>query len=267
MGWVSELPPPPPPRGVGGLLAAAFRLYGRWWRTLVPVTAVATVPLSLLQEAVARRSGLAEPGAGPADPLTAGEAWAALIALLLSVVGSGAAQGAVTWAATRAVCGRGTSIPEAYRVGVSRLGTVLLAGILAGLAILLGLIALIVPGLVLLVRFSLFLPAAVVERARARRALARSFDLVRGRSWPVAGALVVGALVVMLIGAPLLAIGEVSASWVVRGLLSGLVTAITTPITTLILVLLYVDLRQRKEGLTLAALEAELDAPRVGPPA
>lgn len=272
MSWSQpvELPPPPPPRGLGDVLAGAFRLYGRWWRTLVPIVAVVTVPLTLLQEWVVEEL---VPRVPPEelqrlDPEEVGaRALGALLVTVAFFLASVALQGALVFASARSVVGWGTGLAEAYRVGLSRLGALLLAGLLAGLAVLVGFVLLVVPGFVVLVRLSLFAPALIVERLRARRALARSWDLVRGRSWAVLGALVVGGLVAMAVGALLGAIAAlVSTSWVVLALVSGLASALTTPITTLIVVLLYVDQRQRKEGLTLAALEAELGALAVRAP-
>lgn len=260
------------------MLSAAFRLYGRWWRTLVPVVAVVTVPLTLLQEWVVE--GLM-PAMSPeelqrVDPgEAAGRALVALLVAAAFLVANVALQGAVVLAAARAVTGHGTTLAEAYRVGLSRLGALLAGGLLAGLAVLVGLVLLVIPGIVVFVRLALFVPALIVERLGARRSLARSWDLVRGRSWAVLGALLVGGLVATVVGAVLGAIGAlISSSWVVLALVSGGASALTTPITTLIVVLLYVDQRQRKEGLTLAALEAELasvtgrsfgTAPYVGP--
>lgn len=272
MSWSQpvELPPPPPPRGLGDVLAGAFRLYGRWWRALVPIVAVVTVPLTLLQEWVVEEL---VPRVPPEelqrlDPEEVGaRALGALLVTVAFFLASVALQGALVFASARSVVGWGTGLAEAYRVGLSRLGALLLAGLLAGLAVLVGFVLLVVPGFVVLVRLSLFAPALIVERLRARRALARSWDLVRGRSWAVLGALVVGGLVAMAVGALLGAIAAlVSTSWVVLALVSGLASALTTPITTLIVVLLYVDQRQRKEGLTLAALEAELGALAVRAP-
>lgn len=272
MSWSQpvELPPPPPPRGLGDVLAGAFRLYGRWWRTLVPIVAVVTVPLTLLQEWVVEEL---VPRVPPEelqrlDPEEVGaRALGALLVTVAFFLASVALQGALVFASARSLVGWGTGLAQAYRVGLSRLGALLLAGLLAGLAVLVGFVLLVVPGFVVLVRLSLFAPALIVERLRARRALARSWDLVRGRSWAVLGALVVGGLVAMAVGALLGAIAAlVSTSWVVLALVSGLASALTTPITTLIVVLLYVDQRQRKEGLTLAALEAELGALAVRAP-
>ena len=43
-----DLPPPPPlrPKGVGEILSAAFDLYGRYWRALIPLVPLTGVPVS-----------------------------------------------------------------------------------------------------------------------------------------------------------------------------------------------------------------------------
>jgi hypothetical protein len=50
------------------------------------------------------------------------------------------------------------------------------------------------------------------------------------------------------------------ASWLVQGLVAALATVVTLPYGVLVGVLLYLDLRARKERLTLEALRADLQA-------
>ena len=49
-------------------------------------------------------------------------------------------------------------------------------------------------------------------------------------------------------------------SWFVQGLVSAVATTVTMPYGVLVGVLLYLDLRARKENLTLEALRADLQA-------
>src|SRR5262249_47588589 len=67
-------------------------------------------------------------------------------------------------------------------------------GIVFGCGLALAFVALVVPGVWLFVAGSLAVPVLLFERAGAFKSLGRSFRLVRGRWWPICGALIVGYL-------------------------------------------------------------------------
>ncbi|MGE5398678.1 MAG: glycerophosphoryl diester phosphodiesterase membrane domain-containing protein [Chitinophagales bacterium] len=58
-------------------------------------------------------------------------------------------------------------------------------GIIMGIACSVGSILLIIPGLILLVKFSLALPIYVMEDTSAFKAISRSFELTRGKGWAI----------------------------------------------------------------------------------
>jgi hypothetical protein len=65
--------------------------------------------------------------------------------------------------------------------------------VLFGLGVAIGFVFLIIPGLILLVTWSVVAPVTVLERPGVFAAFARSRELVRGNGWPVFG-------VIMLVG-------------------------------------------------------------------
>jgi len=85
---------------------------------------------------------------------------------------------------------------EPYGRTIDRLPALVVASFVGGLAIVLGLILLIVPGLLIAARWSAGTPLIVLERLGPFEALATSNGLVRGRTWTVARAV----LIVLLIG-------------------------------------------------------------------
>jgi hypothetical protein len=119
------------------------------------------------------------------------------------------------------------------------LGPLILAGILAGLGIVVGFILLIVPGLYLLTRWSMIGPAIILERLPATASFTRSWDLVRGRAWPVFGILIllflingiVGGLIVNLAGGMS---GGFVGNWIGTALASTLVAPFIAIATTLV---------------------------------
>ena len=84
------------------------------------------------------------------------------------------------------------------------------AGILAGLAIGIGLFLFIVPGLVLLTIWAVIAPVIVVEKSPVMASFGRSRELVRGNGWPVFGAIFVAFLIVIIGGIVFAAIAAAS---------------------------------------------------------
>ena len=73
------------------------------------------------------------------------------------------------------------------------------ASILAGLAIVIGLFLLIVPGLFLITIWAVIVPAIVIERARVFSSFGRSRQLVKGNGWNVFGILVITFLILFAV--------------------------------------------------------------------
>ena len=71
------------------------------------------------------------------------------------------------------------------RRGNRGVGTVFAIGILSGLGVLAGLILLVVPGLVLFVRWSMSVPYALAEDLGATDSLRASFEETRDSFWPI----------------------------------------------------------------------------------
>lgn len=259
-----DLPPPPPlrPRSVGEVLEAAFGLYARYWKPLVSIVAIVVIPLTLIQyligDAIASNVTTTTNGQVVVNE-GAGRAFGSLAVVgLLSLVIQQILIGAIAWAVASTLVGREPDLSESYRFGYKRLWSILLVGILFALAVLAGLILLVIPGIIIAVRLSVSIPALVVEGRRGTEALGRSWDLVRGFSWPVFGVFVVAFLLTGLVNSVFTAIG--GDSWFVVGLLAGIGACITTPFTGLVIGLVYFDLRVRKEQLDVATLERELQA-------
>ena len=76
----------------------------------------------------------------------------------------------------------------AMRVGLGNAGRLFKANVITGSLILLGLIAGIVPGVLLAVRWALVAPVVILEGVGWRAAMRRSTALTRGRRWVVARA-------------------------------------------------------------------------------
>ena len=233
----------------------------------------------------------------------------ALAILLAYYVVYALALGATTYALSEVHLGRETTILESYRAVRRRLGRLInvtltilirtfgvffLAGfllvfcaalmgslpkslvwvaLLLGLALLVGFVITGVLLIIFLVRYSVAVPALVLENLSARQALKRSVALTRGFLWRL---VVVGLLtvlirmvVVLLCQSPFsIAImlvtvkGGYPSIWlsIPSMLVGGVCATATAPLFMIGFALAYYDLRVRKEGFDLEFMMANLDA-------
>jgi hypothetical protein len=113
------------------------------------------------------------------------------------------------------------------------------AAILAGIAITIGLILIIVPGLWLITIWAVIIPVIVIERTGALASFGRSRQLVRGHGWHVFGTLVL-VFVILLVVEFILALIFAALPLVLR---SGLGTVISgtlvAPFLAVVVTLIY----------------------------
>jgi hypothetical protein len=251
----------PRPMGVGEILRAAFRLYQRHWRTLVAIAAVVVVPITLLQYLLGnqvRSQSQVTNGVVVSTP-----SWAVgisgLVAAVAGVLMYLVLTGAITRAVAAEVAGQDPGLEQSYRFGFYRLGSVLLVSVLVGLATLAGLILLVIPGIYIGVRLAVSIEALVVEGRRGTGSMGRSWELVGGHWWHAFGTLLVAGLLTGLVNT-LITAPFGATSWVAQAVVAAVATTITLPYGALVGVVLYLDLRARKEPLTLETLRTDLRA-------
>jgi len=121
---------------------------------------------------------------------------------LIELIFSPIYAGGVITALARRMNGQKTSYGEAIRAGFHHWGRLFGARFVAGLLIGIGLIALIVPGIILAIRYSLIDDVVVLEGAGASESRRRSTWLVAGKSLKIllAGALSITLILIFSIG-------------------------------------------------------------------
>ncbi len=135
------------------------------------------------------------------------------------------------------------------------------------IAVTLGIIALVIPGLFLIVALYFAAPVAVVERSGAWASLRRSFALTKGYRWRIFG---LSILAILLGIAPVVAGVAVSVAVAVSMpsdfsaqlatmLITGLALVLSALIPAAMAAVGYHDLRVAKEGMTTAQLAAVFD--------
>lgn len=143
------------------------------------------------------------------------------------------------------------------------------AGLLSGIAIGIGMILLVIPGLILLTIWAVIAPVIVVERSGVIAAFGRSRELVRGNGWQVFGVIftifVITAVVGVIVGIVGAAISDGLGMRIVTSLISETVTA---PIGALAAATIYFGLLSLKGDTTTGAAPPPLppEAPTAPPP-
>jgi hypothetical protein len=123
------------------------------------------------------------------------------------------------------------------------LGKLLALGIAQNVVIMLGLMALIAPGLYVLSLWMVAMPVLIVERSTVGGALDRSAALTRERRWLVLGIFVLVAIPAILVVEILGALtGIAIVTWLLEAALSTVLVSLT--------VVFYALLRGEKEGVT-----------------
>ena len=222
---------------VGSVLEQSLALYQRFFWRFALTTAVVMVVLDLIS-ALAATSGSA-----------GGAVLWGLLSVVLGLIGTFWVQGALTFAVDDVRDGRiDTTIGELYRRTQPFLGALIVAGILAALGIGIGLLLFIAPGLYLLARWALLVPAIVLEGKSAGEAFARSTELTEGHRWTVLGVAVVVLIASIVIGGITRAILSFILPTFLDAWLGSLVSqCITTPFVALAFTVMYFQLARGTE--------------------
>jgi uncharacterized membrane protein len=193
-----------------------------------------------------------------------------LVAFIIGMILNTIGQAVILYGAFQVMRGRVMMLGEAARRGLSRFWSIIGLAILATLGIIVGTLLFIVPGIMLAIRWSVALPACVVENMGPLAAMRRSAQLTKGHRWKIFGvfililiivvivAMVVFGVVAAVVGAITLATEGIAAV-VLAGLLGLIGAAIYTAYLNIVLVMLYHDLRVAKEGVDTDQIAAVFD--------
>lgn len=194
-------------------------------------------------------------------------------ALVVGLVFTYVLQGALTRASVDDLSGKGVSFGAALGDGFRFFFPLFIVALLVGIGLMIGFILLVIPGLVLAVRWIVAAPAVVVEREGPTRAIGRSAELGEGHRWAIFGLLLLflvfayGCIILLgvAIGATTGAISEdgvihtMDATGLIVAGLSALSSTLTTLISTVGVASLYFELRRVKEGVSVTDLAAVFD--------
>ena len=181
-----------------------------------------------------------------------------LITAALSCVG----RAAIIYLAVQALSGHKITFGEALARGLKLWWPVFLVWLCVAILSGLGFFLLIIPGVFAVLRWSVAIPARVIEDARGLSSMQRSAELTQGHRMDILGLFIVMGLAVFLIECLLLVVFvhpvgsflAVFASPVTRIAIAPLITFVTAPIFMVVGASLYYQLRSVREGVGTEAL-------------
>jgi hypothetical protein len=268
------------PLRVGEILDVCINIFTRNFLTFLRILLVLVIPVQLVS-VVVLVSTVNDPDLLPRfgstttssnGTISQDDFWAyfggQMVIVVLTLVLTAIATAACFKAVSDAYLGTRPEWRSSLRFAVRRFHSVLWVTIMAGLLAGLGLIALIAPGVWLFFAWSMAVPALLFEGLKGRRALGRSFRLVRGRWWKTAGTLVAAYIIAALIGGILQSVvsalvltgagDSVLGVAVVNAVAGGIGQIFTTPFPAAVAAVVYYDLRVRKEGFDLQLMAERL---------
>jgi hypothetical protein len=224
---------------VGAAISRSLSIWSRNIVFFVGVSLVAYVPMLLL---------------APVTPTSLG-AWGLwFVGILISTILGYIVQGLVTYSVLEQLRGRSPSAAESISRGWAKAGPLFAAALVTGILLFGAGLALVVPGVILAVRWALLAPVVVAEGAADPRA--RSAELTAGHRWGI-----FGLMLIFLLGSA--ALGAIFGIFFGRrtGILSTLLgqtipSALALSITAVVYSVMYYQLRSEKEGVDIEQLTA-----------
>jgi hypothetical protein len=218
--------------------------FGVLWRNLFPFLSVALIislPYIAFQTWLDIQTERAAATASASNSLAGanyGMIWAQTLTFAL-------VQAALTYGAVADLRGERASIGECFRKGIGRSGHIVSGAMKYGLLLGLATLLLIIPGVLLYLRWWVFIPAMVVENLDSTAAFERSKVLTSGRRWTIfaLAALIFAVQIVTMFGLLLVADG------LAADIAITLLVVLFTTFTSVVAAVGYYHLRVEKEGI------------------
>jgi hypothetical protein len=215
----------------GTLIGEAWAIYREHWRHLTLIAVVVYVAISALVLALAFLIG----------------GWAVFV----SLAGVFWLQGVLVKAVDDVRDGRADlSVRGTLESALPKINVLSATGIIASIAIGIGFLLLIVPGLILLTIWSVVIPAVMIENTGVFRAFGRSQELVRGNGWNVFVVILVTVALIIVAGLVTgLALTPIDPEWVESLIVNVVANTIVAPFVAVAWTLMYFRLRALETSL------------------
>ena len=179
----------------------------------------------------------------------------AILGVLIAVLVSALTQAAIIYGTFQDLRGQKAGIGDCISRGFGAIVPVIVGSILLSIAVGIGFTLLIVPGIILILMWWVYIPAVVVESKGIIEAFGRSRELTRGRRWHILGLIVVIAILLIAVSfVVVLVVGILAATSPDGGgfgaiIISYVLNALVTAFNAVLVAVSYYYLRAEKEGI------------------
>jgi hypothetical protein len=252
------------PLRIGEILDRTFTLYRRHFVLFIGIAAVPQVLLLAFELGQLLLFGAqGTSGSGLATQIGGLAALVSVVVVLIAYVAMLFSQAATILAVSDLYLSRPVSISDCLRRAWGEVLTVFGVGLLNGLAVMAGLIALVIPGIYIACRLCVSVPAALIEQRGPQESISRSWNLTKDHA---GRAFVLGLLyfVIAIAGGLLISIPFGVATVIYRNdpavlqtwtalnqVADAIVNTLVIPILLIATSVFYFDLRVRKEAFDL----------------
>ncbi len=217
---------------LSGVFGEAWELYKAHWRHFFSIALLVFVVLAALGVLLTFLLGW----------------FGVIISVLITIAGTFWLQGALIQAVSDVRDGRADlSVSQTFDAVSPKLGTIIVTGLLLGIAIAIGFLLLIVPGLFLITIWIAVIPAIVLENRGIGESFGRSRELVRGNGWNVFGVIVLTFLILIGVGIVVGLVLSPIEQWLASLIQQFVSTTIVTPFIATIWTLVYYRLKARED--------------------
>ncbi len=209
---------------LSGVLDEAWRMYKQFAKHLLAIAFVIYLVAAIITALLALAGG------------TVG----ILLGSLISIIAAFVLQATLVKAVQDVRDGRADlSVSQTLSQAMPYIARVASASILAGIAITIGLLLIIVPGLFLITIWAVIVPVIIIEQTGALASFGRSRNLVRGHGWHVFGTLVLVYIIMLVVNIVLGVIFSALPHVVGSGLSSVISGTLISPFLALVVTLVY----------------------------
>lgn len=255
------------PQTIGKVLDDGFKFYTRTLLQILPLSFLAVViPVVIIvlfvggQTYLQIASGKLDPATTDITAILASFGIGGVIAMALAVL----FYAAIFYKMGAAAQGQAMSIGGSLTLAAKAAIPLLIAAILYSLAVTLGFVLLIIPGIILMVSLILYMPAYTMDNAGIIGCLTKSHNLVWGNWWRTLLIFSIPAVILMVIYVGigtvygiLIAVtaekGNLMQYQILLEVAQYTVNVFLTPLFPAFMIILYNDLKLRKEGSDLDA--------------
>jgi glycerophosphoryl diester phosphodiesterase family protein len=231
---------------IGHIFGRAWDVFTANFVKFVVITAIIGLPNLLFTTA------------GPDSAASPEYGWRVVVGIVLGFTLNMLAQAVILYIAFQYLRGQEASLGDAVQKNITRVLPLIGVLVLTGLGLTVGFLLLFIPGVMLLVRWSVAVPACVLDRTGPVASLKRSAILTKGHRWKIFGMFLLLWIVSMVVAGVIMMVTRPVG--VLAGAFVGFIwTAIWSAYFNSVWVMLYHDLRVAKEGVDVEQIASVFD--------